>query len=460
MLVGQWSSKAGLVVRSRTLTRRLEYDHELPGDLVNTLLRGDPDQLLARAEPLQIKDRCTTARLDHDAGPLLIKRHDWGDWRRTARMLMRAPTSRVSAAVGVRLVEQGIPTPRPRASVECGLGAFGVRSFLLTDFIEGTTLYRFIRQGSFSPGDLVRLGQQLANIWQRLIDLGVSHNDLKPENFIVDPNLKVWVIDFERPRWHRDEAGLRQRHLADLARFLHVRSWHMRPEAAEPFRRELLRTTLGRWLERSQLASHPGLAGPYSAHQLASRLSIVITTRDAIGPRMATNSDPSLAAAIDSVRDVADEILIARPSPLEAWDVVQRIEEPEMLSGARTSAKFDETRAARSVGPKHPWVLVMRSDERVTPELARQLPEQIVNCANLGAFSIPVEGQSSGQRATSTRSPALAPIRLYHQDRCSLSLRHGEIEITADSARIGQFVDKLHHDLDAADGNTSRRNAA
>jgi Lipopolysaccharide kinase (Kdo/WaaP) family len=444
----------GFAVRARTLTRHIECDRDLPADLVKTLLRGDPNQLLARARLLQVKDRCTTARLDHPAGPLLIKRHEWGDWRRTARMLMRVPTSRASAAVGVRLVKQGIPTPRPRASIECGLGPFGYCSFLLTDFIEGTTLYRFVRNGSSSQGDLIHLGRQVAEIWQRLIDLGVSHNDLKPENFIVDPNLKVWLIDFERPRRHRGEAGLRQRHLADLVRFLHVRSWHMQPEAAEPFRRELLRTTLGRWLESSPLAGHPGLAEPFSAQQLAARLSVVIIAHDPVGPRLTANADPSVATAIDSVRDIADEILVARASSLDAWQVVQRIEEPGPIPSARPF-QFSDRVAACKGGPKHPWVLVVRSDERVTPELARQIPEQIANFTNCDAFTIPVEERSDGHRAGSAHSLALPPVRLFQQERCSFSLRRGEILVFANPTRIGHLVDKLHRDRGAGADNTS-----
>src|SRR5438876_1110468 len=98
MQLGHWTSKPVFAVRARAWTRRIDCDRDLPATLVETFLRGDPDQLLAGSEPLQVKDRCAAARIDDPAGPLLVKRHEWGDWRRTARMLLRAPTSRVSAA--------------------------------------------------------------------------------------------------------------------------------------------------------------------------------------------------------------------------------------------------------------------------------------------------------------------------------------------------------------------------
>jgi hypothetical protein len=450
MRLGHRTAEGGFLLRARSLGRRVDCDRQLPPDLVETLLRGDPDQLLAESEPLQVKDRCAAARLDHPAGPLLIKRHDWGDWRRTARMLLRVPTSRVSAALGVELAKLGIATPRPRASVECGIGPFGYRSYLLTDFVEGTTLHRFIRGGSASPDVLADLAQQVATNWQRLIDLRISHNDLKPENFIVDPASKIWIIDFERPRRHRDTAGLRERHLADLARFLHVRSWRTDPSAAAIFRAELLKTSLGDWLSESRLTTRPGLRDNYSAQQLACGLSVVVMTRDSNGPGSAAAADRKIDAAINSVRDIADEVLIVSPSSPGAWHVIRRIDDPGRNSAPIGAARSADHHPSITGRPKHPWVLVLHSGDCVTPELARQLPEQIVERTDCDAFRIPIENRAGGRRVGLAATPAAAPVRLFNQQRCSFTLRRREVAISADPARVGQFVDKLHHETPVA----------
>jgi hypothetical protein len=423
----------------------VDCDRDLPLDLVDALLRGNPDQLLAESEPLQLKERCAVARLDHPAGSLTIKRHEWGDRWRTARMLLRAPTARVSAALGVRLAEQGIATPRPRASVECAIGPFGYRSYLLTDFVEGTTLHRLVRSSTASPDVLADLARQVAEIWQRLIDLGVSHNDLKPENFVVDPTNKVWVIDFERPRLHRNAVGLPERHLADLTRFLHVRSWRTNPGAAETFRSELLKTSLGDWLGDSHLASRPGLRGSYSDEQLACGLSVVIMTHQSPDQRLAAAADDQVDPAVNSVRDIADEILVVSPSSSSAWHVIRRIDEPGQRAALNLTAQSGHRNLYHTGRPRHPWVLVLYAGDCVTPELARQLPEQIVERTDCDAFRIPIEVRKSGRRVVGAHSPAQAPIRLFHQERCSFSLRRGEVAIAADPARVGQLVDKLHH---------------
>src|SRR5262245_55204671 len=147
-------AEGSIVTGRRSLTRRVQYDPALPAELVQTLARGNLDRLIQQATPLQLKERCSAVQLDHPAGPLMIKRHVWGDWWRTARMLLRAPTARVSATLGLALVEQGVRTPRPRAVVECGFGPCGSSSYLVTDFVPGTSLYRHVRGNGLDSAEL------------------------------------------------------------------------------------------------------------------------------------------------------------------------------------------------------------------------------------------------------------------------------------------------------------------
>jgi hypothetical protein len=446
MRLGYRSSNGEFCIRARSLARRVDYDRQFPLDLVETFLRGNPDDLLADSAPLQLKDRCATARLDHPAGPLLLKRHEWGDWWRTTRMMLRTPTARVSAQLGLSLAELGLPTPRPRASVECGVGPFGYRSYLLTDYIEGITLYRFVRGGAGSPAVFADMACQVAASWQRLIDLRVSHNDLKPENFIVDPRSKVWFIDFERPRCHHNEADLRRRHLADLMRFLHVRTWRSDPAAAEFFRAELLKTTLGKWLANSPLSSCPGLRDNYSTQQMACRLSVVVMSREADGPRSVPVTDQRIESTIDSVRDIADEILVVSPNSPGAWHVVRRIDNPGNGFDVSPAARYCDSPRPSTGRPQHPWVLVLKAGDCVTPELARQLPEQIVDRTDCDAYRIPFEERCGGRPPRAAIAPAQSPIRLFQQKRCSFTIRRGEITVEAEPARVGQFVDKLYRE--------------
>lgn len=392
-----------LSVRRRGLTRRLRHDPSLPEDLIEALW-DDPDKrLLPSAVTLQEKDRCGVYRIDssHRGQPrsFLLKRHIWGPISRAVRMLWRQPTATRCAAVASMLTEHGIPTPAVRGCVVDGFGPLSHRSYLLTDFIQGETLFHAVRSGNLPKKHLTSVARQVAAIWQKLILLNTSHNDLKPENFMVDPNYKVWLIDFEKTKLHRNRAKLIQRHLDDAQRFLHIRSWRKDTKAAEVFRQELLQTSLRQWAAEKS-TGHPLLREGYTDAELSSEISVVVpVTSEQWG-------SSALERTIDSVRDIADEILIVR------------LEERKLPN------------------PQHTWVFVLHPGERATPDLVRHLPEWVLETEETDAFELPI------CPALHAHSACPTSCRVYRQDRCSLSLTNGKLVVTANlgktaTARFG-----------------------
>ena len=171
-------------MRRRSLRRRAWCDADLPIELSEVMLRGDPDRLLFSSNPLQVKDGCVVVRHESASGALLVKRHSWGSTWRTFRMAFREPAAERCARLGVYLHGRGIPTPRPRAYVDCRLGPWTYRSYLVSDYVDGESLYRHIRFGTQSADELRHAARQVARIWEALVELGVSHNDLKPETLL------------------------------------------------------------------------------------------------------------------------------------------------------------------------------------------------------------------------------------------------------------------------------------
>jgi len=412
-------------VRRWSLTRRLAHDDNLPPNLAEALWRGEADRLLYASTPLQVKDRCTVARHDGADGPLLVKRHTWGGFWRTVRLSWRESSARRCAYVGWYLKEQGIPTPRPRAFLEYRIGSFGYRSYLVTDYVKGIDLYRYIRFGSRTNAELRHLARQVATIWQRLVELGISHNDTKPENFIVDEKLNVWLIDFEKSRLGGKARRQRQRQVADVKNFLHVRGWHHRAAARRIFLEEFLRTSFGEWLR--DLAADP-------SGEIDANLSVLILCDYGGEPASARN-------AIDSVRDIADEIVLVAPAESGRLDVIDRIE------------PCGPNRAAPE------WVLVLHSDEAVTSLLAKELQQRISIPQAADAFRLPIDHQFFGRSMPRVAGADAKPIRLFRRDRCSHSLASGTLAITVDpertdelsggvekcvSSNVAEFVDRLN----------------
>src|SRR4051812_37952703 len=372
-------------VRRRTLTRRVWFDSELPPELVHEIVSGEPDRLLFLSEPLQIKDRCAVARHDSSAGPLLIKRHNWGGFWRALRMAFRPPAARRCAELGLHLNRRGILTPRPRAYVDFRFGPWTHRSFLVSDYVEGESLYRYIRFGSQSTDELRHLARQVAKIWQTLVDLNVSHNDMKPENFIVDANRDVWLIDLEKVHIGGSTKRLRARQLFDINNFLHVRGWHRRLEARTIFAEAFLQTRYGEWLRSSGIEK----VARGDNGQSDQAMSVVVLCNDGIEMAVAQH-------AIDSVRDIADEVVLVEVDNLGR---LQRSRHIELLSRNPRFVDRNATGKASPLLPElcSPWILLLRQTERVTPFLAKELQQRIAEDNAGDGFLIPIETQLFGR---------------------------------------------------------------
>jgi tRNA A-37 threonylcarbamoyl transferase component Bud32 len=397
----------------KSLTRTVCCDTELSAEFQKALWLGDVERLLFTSKPLQEKDRCIVA-LYKDAGlPLVVKRHTWGGTWRTLRMAWREPSARRCARLGRYLSDHGIPTPRPRAWVEQRLGPMRYRSYLFTDFIDGTSLYRFIRSGKRGADTLEHLAKQVAGIWQRMVELGVRHGDLKPENFIVDPDLRVWILDLERTRLGRRAKRRGERQLADLDVFLHIRGWHHQFEAREVFRRALARTEAGRQL---------GLPAREQSKSAAARATEVDAgLRVLVLCNGAEFDGASAEQAVESVRDIADEVVIGTCRGVGGqFECTTRLQ------------------LCHRDGGDCEWLLVLHQNERVTPVLAKRLQEAITRRTSPPAFRIAIERQFFG-RNIAIAGAAAGSIRLFRPDTCSYAVANGELTIAVDPEQTGQL---------------------
>ena len=443
-----------LTLRRGLYTRKLICDPALPTDIVEALWDGPDDRLISSATPLQVKDRCVVVRYDHSQSSFLLKRHIWGPMSRSIRMLLREPTAHRCASLANYLIAQGIPTPQPRSCLVHGFGPLSHRSYLLTDFVEGSSLFHYIRSETPSTETVGVLARQVATIWDQLISLDISHNDLKPENFIVDSGLRVWIIDFEKMRIHHDKGQLRRRHLRDVRNFLHVRSWRDQPGAVEIFRQELLKTSLGKWLDRGPSDEHRLLSQGYSSNELSGRISVAIVAENrALEQQL-------LAKTIDSVNDLADEIVLVAPSSsngqFDVWETI----EPRHSRHSHTLAPIKPGTTQSGLKKlQHPWVLLLHVGECATPDLVRQLPERIVDQTECDAVRIPIDETMFGNSTHRYLLSKCTPIRIFHQDRCQFSLQNGALIITADPDKTRSMDARiLHHVSPRLDDYVTRLN--
>lgn len=146
---------------------------------------------------------------------------------------------------------------------------------------------------------------------------------------------------------------------------------------------------------------------------------------------------------IESVRDVADEILVADSGSTDGT-----LELVRGLPGVRliereyvNSADFKNWAIPQAA---HDWVLVVDADERVTPELAVDIGAVLVNADDMQAYAVRRETFMLGHRLRYSGAQSATCTRLFRRElRYQPRRVHADIEIEA--SRVGQLTGKLEH---------------
>jgi hypothetical protein len=432
----------------RSFTQLLRWDDELPNDLVGRIWHN-PDILLSESELLQDKLRCTVARIDHATGPFVWKHHNWGSWQRAIGRLFAPSVSRTSWSYATLLLEAGVATPRPRAYLERRIGPLQRCSYLLTDYVAGTSLYRLMRYVRPTSEYVRHLAQLVASIWQQLDELCLWHNDFKTENLLVDPASKVWLIDLEKSRRFRNRNSARQRQALDAARLFHPRNWRASPWAAEVFRQEILKTRAAIETLASPLGIGHPLNQPVSTSNLKSQLvTVMIPCR---------NAQETIGACIDSVRDTADEILVADRGSSDA--TLHRVRES---GDCRVIQRHDEDEVAferwANCQASHPWVLRVLPNERLDAELSKQVQDITASEPAADGFRVLRVDCSMGDNVRHGRAERDQPIRLYRKQAARFQLRAGHVEVTVGTAQVSRLSGCVIYDsAGGASDSTSKR---
>ena len=339
----------------------------------------------------------------------------------------------------------GIPTPRVRAVLERRVGPFQRYSYLLSDYIIGTSLYRLMRFERPSVELVANLARQVADIWQRLDELGVWHNDFKTENFLVDPQGKIWLIDFERMR-RFGESGrdrLRQRQRKDVRDLLHPRNWRSDPAAAEVFRQAILSTPAAKQtLAGRTTATHP-LCEPIAKANRPQQLVTVLIP--------CLNAADAIVDCLESVRDMADEILVAdfgstddtlaRVRKFGGCRIVQRSAAPNQQS--LDIVAFVRWAASQAT---HDWVLRLRPDEQLNGELSRQVQDLLAREPSEDGFEIARTVYLRGRQLRFGDFRSEPSVRLFRKGRAEFELRDGRAEVTIPSGKVGRMKSRLVHE--------------
>ena len=223
----------------RSLRRVMSTDRSSIPASLRSALWSDPSGLIASGEMLKDGDRCTVVAVTDESWRGVLKRYNLKDPLHTTVHAVMRSRARWSWRNGWRLIESGVPTPRPVAMVEDRVGPLRLKSYLLTEFVEGRPLRDVMSEAGATEAVEPLVGQFL-RIWEQLGGLRASHGDMKDTNFIVDPTGQLWLVDLDGMRFHAPGPLFDRARRRDFAIFM--RNW-TRPwipvETARLFRARL-----------------------------------------------------------------------------------------------------------------------------------------------------------------------------------------------------------------------------
>lgn len=150
-----------------------------------------------------------------------------------------------------------------------------------------------------------------------------------------------------------------------------------------------------------------------------------------------------IRACIESVRPLADEILVAdsgsKDGTLEiARELGCRVIERDYIN----SADFKNWAIPQA---SHPWVLVVDADERVTPRLAAEVRKLLAGQPQHDAYELKRDLFFLGHRINHCGVGHNWLVRLFRRDLCRYERRRVHADIDVPGGNVGRLRGRLLH---------------
>ncbi len=156
------------------------------------------------------------------------------------------------------------------------------------------------------------------------------------------------------------------------------------------------------------------------------------------------NERKNIQPCLESVRDLADELLVADSGSTDDTLVIARRVAPCRIIQREyvNSADFKNWAIPQA---SHPWVLILDADERVPETLANEITQILEDPpADLDAYSCGFQDHFMGHRLRYSSWNSRS-IRLIRRDVCRYQTRRVHADIAIDRQRVGKLKTKMLH---------------
>ena len=153
----------------------------------------------------------------------------------------------------------------------------------------------------------------------------------------------------------------------------------------------------------------------------------------------------NIRACIDSVRGVADEILIADShSSDQTLEIVKSLRDCRLIQ--REFVNYSDFKNWAIPQASHEWVLIVDADERLTPELSEEIKSVLANQdSGIDAYWIYRRTFFLGQELKRSGVSRDKVCRLIRRDRCRYRDCRVHEEIEIEKSRTGRLTERMLH---------------
>ena len=155
------------------------------------------------------------------------------------------------------------------------------------------------------------------------------------------------------------------------------------------------------------------------------------------------NEEHNIVAAIKSV-DFADEIMV-----VDSFSKDATVQLATPLADTILQREYENSASQKNWAipqAKHKWVLLLDADERVAPELKKEVLSIINSNTDYSGFWIKRQNYFMGKKVRFSGWQGDRVIRLFIRDKCKYENKHVHAEIISDG-KIGSLNNILMHNI-------------
>ncbi|HDS16302.1 MAG TPA: serine/threonine protein kinase [Proteobacteria bacterium] len=197
-------------------------------------LLAAPDDFLPAGEILKAGNSSTVVRLRLDGLDLVVKRYNIKHVAHALSRCWRPSRALISWNNAQRLQWWGLAVPEPVALLEkrvCGLRS---TAYFISRYVPGRDALTLLGDPQGTGSEKKAWLQAFARLFQRLLELNLSHGDCKATNFICGRDGRLYLLDLDAMRsWKRPGRKFFAAVSRDYRRLL--ANWRDRPELQNEF---------------------------------------------------------------------------------------------------------------------------------------------------------------------------------------------------------------------------------